>query len=97
MTRELEIVYSELCPGCKRGFISLNTPLLLRMMDRFSIREVEKLAGIPFSTLRRLRMSESIYKRTSGVKPTDGDKGLFPDIDTAELSQRMKEMNQNGG
>ena len=104
MTRELEIMYSELCPKCKRSLVSLNRNLLLRLLDKHSYRTVEKLVGIPRNTLRYMKhpeyksvMSESLCKRTSGIEPTDSDNGDNLGVDVKELSKSPKELGQNGG
>lgn len=108
MTRELEVMYSQLCRGCKRSIISLNRKMLLRLLDKYSYGTVEKLVGIPRETLRNIRhpdyadrkgrkKSESLDKRTSGIEPIDNDNVDNLGVDVTELTKRLKELGQNGG
>ena len=97
MTRELDVQYSGLCQTCRRFVLNSNKDLIQRLLSRFSIREVSKLTGIPKTTLARFRMSESICKRTSGIKPTDTDKTDILGINHAELSKSIHRLGQKQG
>ena len=55
MTRELEIRYADLCGKCRKDLIKSNAKLLLRLMENRSLREVQKLTGIPRATLNDLK------------------------------------------
>ncbi len=97
MTRELDVKYSGLCGRCRRFLINSNKDLIKRLLSKFSVREVSKLTGIPKTTLARFKMSESICKRTSAIKPTDAENKDILGINHAELSQRIRDLGQKQG
>lgn len=95
MTRELDVEYGKLCVKCKKRVLEDNMKLLERLTKGNSLRVVEKLTGIPRTTLAR--MSESLSFRTSGISTHDAEKASKIDIDVTELSKRIKELGQNDG
>lgn len=54
MTRELDTNYMDLCGKCKKVVLARNRNLIIRMSEKYSMREIAKLTGIPFGTIQKI-------------------------------------------